>query len=119
MLKRTFLLIMLLCFVVQAQDIQSTDILPEVVISGEGETTMLLISCMSCRWNTWEEFMARNGDRYTMYAVTVPGYGGTAVPEIPSNTEATPWRDNLLKGLSDLINAYKLKDVVVVGLPGA
>ncbi|MGH1363867.1 MAG: alpha/beta hydrolase [Calditrichia bacterium] len=116
---RTTILV-IVCFVcfglsLSAQEIQSTEKLPEVVISGTGETTMLLIGCMSCRWNAWEEFMARNEDRYTMYAVTVPGYGGTSAPDLPVNTKGTPWRDHLLAGLSELLDKHELTDVVVMG----
>ena len=85
------------------------------MIKGIGEQKVLLIPCMSCRWNEWEEFMERNADKYTMYAITVPGYGGTAAPNLPMDTEATPWRDYLLMGLSELLDAYALDEVVVIG----
>ena len=98
-----------------AQQITSTDKIPEVVISGEGAINLLLIPCMSCRWNAWEEFMERNAKKYKMYAVTIPGYGGTSAPELPLNTEGTPWRDNVLEGLSELIDQYNLKEIVVAG----
>ena len=102
-------------FTLNAQDILSTEKLPEVVIKGNGDTQLLLIPCMSCRWNAWEEFMDRNADQYKMLAVTLPGYGGTPLPDLPMNTAATPWRDHVLEALSDLIDAYALKDLVVVG----
>lgn len=98
-----------------SQEILSTDKIPELVIQGSGEPTLLLIPCMSCRWNAWEEFMERNAEKYTMYAVTIPGYGGTPSPDLPLNSGETPWRDNVIAGLSELIDQYNLKDVVVVG----
>ena len=97
------------------QNILTTDKLPEVVISGNGDINMLLIPCMSCRWNAWEEFMERNADQYKMYAVTIPGYGGTKFPDLPKNTAGTPWRENALAGLSELIDQYEIKNLVVVG----
>lgn len=98
-----------------AQEILSTEKLPEVVITGNGATKLLLIPCMSCRWNAWEEFMDRNKEKYTMYAVTAPGYGGTPAPDLPVNTTRTPFRDHLLDGLSELIDQYGLKEVTVAG----
>ncbi len=59
--------------------------------------------------------MERNADRYTMVAVTLPGFGGTPRPDLPLNTDGTPWRDNALRALSELIDAQGLDDVVVVG----
>lgn len=89
--------------------------LPEVEKRGTGPIKLLLIPCLSCRWQAWEDFMARNLDRYTMYAVTLPGYGGTPVPDLPRNTEGTPWRDNALAALSQLIDREQLKDLTVIG----
>lgn len=59
--------------------------------------------------------MHRNAERYDMIAVTVPGFGGTPVPETPVDTDGTPWRDTLLGGLSGLLARLELRDVVVVG----
>ena len=101
--------------ITHSQEIISTEKLPEVVIQGNGETNLILIPCMSCRWNEWEEFMERNKEKYTMYAVTVPGYGGTASPDLPVNSEATPFRDHVLEGLSELIDQNGLQKVTVAG----
>ena len=109
------LLVLMLATFGYSQEIEQTPIIPEVVIEGTGEINLLLISCMSCRWNAWEEFMERNAEKYTMYAVTLPGYGGTALPDLPMNSGKTPWRDNVLVGLSGVIDEHQLTQVVVVG----
>jgi pimeloyl-ACP methyl ester carboxylesterase len=116
-MKYTILLIWiaLMSIHLSAQDIISTDKLPEVVIKGNGDNNLLLIPCMGCRWNEWEEFMDRNSKKYTMYAITVPGYGGTTSLSLPMNTVGTPYRDYLLSGLSELINDYNLSELTVVG----
>ncbi len=98
-----------------SQEIIITEKLPEVVVKGEGGINLLLIPCMSCRWNEWEEFMDRNTEKYKMYAVTIAGYGGTPVPNLPMNTNTTPWRDYAIEGLSELIDQYGLKDITVIG----
>lgn len=83
---------------------------------GDAGPTLLLIPCMSCRWNEWETFMEQNKDKYRMYAITVPGFGGTPVPDLPLNVDnKTPWRDNLLKALSNFIDKHELKNITVVG----
>ena len=89
--------------------------LAEVVVRGNGPVPVLLIGCMSCRWNAWEDFMALQPDRYRMIAVTIPGFGGTPAPALPENTGATPYRDNALASLGRLIDSMQLKRVVVVG----
>lgn len=89
--------------------------LPEIERSGTGPVTVLLIPCMSCRWRSWDTFLERNQSAYTMYAITVPGFGGTPLPDLPRDTEGTPWRDNLLNGLSRLIVDENLRDIVLIG----
>ncbi len=59
--------------------------------------------------------MDRNKDKYKMYAVTIPGYGGTPIPDLPVNTRETPWRNHALEGLSELIDEYALDDLTVIG----
>jgi pimeloyl-ACP methyl ester carboxylesterase len=70
---------------------------------------------MSCRWNEWEEFMERNQAKYTMYAVTIPGYGGTHLPDLPKDTDRPLWHDNAVKALAKFLDEQKLRDVTVVG----
>ncbi len=89
--------------------------LPEISHQGSGETTLLIIPCMSCRWKSWDTFMERNKERYNMYAVTIPGFGGTVVPDLPLNTDGTPWRDNALEALSRLIDREGLEDIILIG----
>lgn len=110
-----FFFFLSLALITSSQNILRTDKLPELVIQGQGKINVLLIPCMSCRWNEWEEYMQRNRERYTMYAITVPGYGGTSAPDLPKDTKSTPYRENLLAGLSELIDGYKLNDVTVIG----
>ena len=116
-MKRFQFLLACLIFLgpISAQEILSTDKIPEIVIKGSGDYNLLLIPCMSCRWNEWEEFMDRNLENYTMYAVTIPGYGGTPSPDLLKNTTGTPWRENALEGLSELMDEYELNDVIIVG----
>lgn len=116
MKKVLWLYCLLYCpYFLSSQEILETSILPEVVIRGTGEQDLLLLPCMSCRWNEWEEFMDRNKEKYRMFAVTFPGYGGTLAPNLPLNTEGAPWRNHILQGLSNLLDQYDLKEVTLIG----
>lgn len=89
--------------------------LPEVVEMGEGETTLLLLPCMSCRWRSFDGFMERNQDRYRMIAVTAPGYGGTPVPEIAMDTADPLWNANAVAAVVQMVEDRELEQVIIVG----
>lgn len=95
-----------------------------VEVSGTGPTAMVLIPGMACDWTVWREFMERNGERYTMYAVTLPGFGGSAAPpypELPEGTagldpaDPTPWMDNAVAAVARVIEERGLDKPVVMG----
>jgi prolyl oligopeptidase len=89
--------------------------LPEVVKRGRGPQQAILIPCASCRWRSFEPFIARHEETFTMYAVTLPGEGGSRHPELPLDSDSTPWRDNAVEALSNLIDRENLRDVIVIG----
>ena len=64
--------------------------LAHVETRGEGDTHLLLVPGLLCDWTVWESFMERNAERYTMHAVTLPGFGGTEPPPEPEATRARP-----------------------------
>jgi pimeloyl-ACP methyl ester carboxylesterase len=49
---------------------------------GDGPIPMILIPGVASEWNVWDGFMTRNAQRYTMHAITLPGFGGSAPPEL-------------------------------------
>src|SRR5262245_26948744 len=61
--------------------------------------------------------MERNAGRYTMYAVTAPGFGGTPTPPRPESYApmATPWLDNAEQAIIKFIEKNKLDKPLVVG----
>lgn len=89
--------------------------LGEAVRHGSGPDTLLLVPCASCRWRSFDEFMERNAERYTMVAVTLPGYGGTVPPDLPMWSDSTVWRDHAVEALSELLDAEGVAGAVVVG----
>src|SRR5262249_3432161 len=62
---------------------------------GRGPIPMILLADVGEDWTLYKSFMERNAGRYTMYAVTLPGSGGTPPPPKPEfyAPGATPWWD--------------------------
>lgn len=85
---------------------------------GEGGQPMILIPGAGFGAEVFNEFMDRHSSEYRMYAVTIPGFGGTLAPPTPppgtSFGEQT-WTTGALAGLERLIADEGLKDVIVVG----
>lgn len=84
---------------------------------GSGDVHLLLIPGAGFGWSAWEEFMERNADRYTMWAVTPPGYDDTAPPPMPGDLDMTNrvWTDGLMAGLADALAREGMQRPVVVG----
>lgn len=94
--------------------------LAHVEMRGEGPIPMVLIPGLGCDWRVFDDFMARNADRYTMYAVTLPGFGGSAPPPVPDSPEAGAyaqgaWLRNAEAAVAHLIAERGLEKPVVVG----
>ncbi len=88
---------------------------------GRGAVPLILLADLRTDWTIFQSFMERNAERYTMYAVTLPGYGGTPAPPKPATFDltATPWWDGAKQGVLSLIEKNKLNKPVVVGLSGS
>lgn len=89
-----------------------------VEIVGTGPQAMILIPGMGFGNDALDDLMAPYKDRFTMYAVTLPGMAGTPAPPSPaagvSYGEQT-WTDGALRGIEKLMLTSNLKDVIVVG----
>jgi pimeloyl-ACP methyl ester carboxylesterase len=85
---------------------------------GRGPIPMILIADLRTDWSLYRGFMERNAERYTMYAVTLPGYGGTPAPPRAETLDlkATPWWDGAEKGIIKLIEKNRLERPVIVGM---
>jgi pimeloyl-ACP methyl ester carboxylesterase len=92
--------------------------LGQVEKRGRGPIPMILIADVRTDWTIYQSFIDRNADRYTMYAVTLAGYGGTPAPPKSGVVDlaATPWWDGAEKGVLDLIEKNKLDRPAVIGL---
>jgi pimeloyl-ACP methyl ester carboxylesterase len=85
---------------------------------GRGPIPLILIADIRTDWSLYRNFMDRNAERYTMYAVTLPGYGGAPAPPRPETLDlkSTPWWDGAEKGVVNLIEKNRLNKPVVIGM---
>lgn len=85
---------------------------------GTGPKSMLLIPGLGFGGEAFEPLMEALGDSYTMWAVTLAGFGGTPAPPTPpegTSYAAQTWTEGALEGIDDLIQREDLRDIVVVG----
>src|SRR5262245_47521140 len=54
--------------------------LGHVEVRGTGPVPVVLIPNLVMDWTIFESFMQRNSEKFTMYAVTLPGFAGSAPP---------------------------------------
>ena len=89
-----------------------------VVEQGRGPIDMVLVSGFGLGASVFEGFMNRNAARYRMFAVTLPGFDGTAAPPMPkegtSYGEQT-WTRAAVEAVVKLIRDRKLDRPVLVG----
>jgi pimeloyl-ACP methyl ester carboxylesterase len=84
---------------------------------GHGPKKMILIPGLGFGWHVYEDFMKTNLDGYTMYAVTLPGFGDTPAPPMPAADASygeNSWTRGALTGLLNLIESEKLEQPVIV-----
>jgi len=84
---------------------------------GRGPRAVLLIPGLGFGDDIWSEFIERHRDEFTMYAVTLPGFGGTAPLAMPTEGPlyaTTPWTRSAIAGIERLIEKEHLQRVTVV-----
>ncbi len=89
-----------------------------VVERGKGPVPMVMVSGFGVGASAFEGFMGRNAERYRMFAVTLPGFEGTAAPPMPppgTSYGDQTWTRAAAEAVADLIRARKLDRPVLVG----
>jgi len=101
--------------------------LAHVEVRGDGPVSVVLIPGVPVDWRYWEGFMQRNADRYTMYAVSLPGVAGAQAPPPPPEWNPTsreerkdppldtPWFDNAVQAIADMMIERGVERAAVVG----
>ncbi len=85
---------------------------------GAGRKTMLLIPGIGFGDGVWTEFMERHKTEYTMFAITLPGFGGSkplAMPSDESKFSDTPWIRSALQAIDSLLDKENIEKVIIVG----
>ena len=89
--------------------------LAHIEVRGSGPIDLVLIPGLACDWTVWDSFMERNGDRYTMHAVTLPGFGGSEPPPMPESNAGTPWMDNAVEAIAEYMADHGLVGANIAG----
>ncbi|MCI0490812.1 MAG: alpha/beta hydrolase [Blastocatellia bacterium] len=95
--------------------VQNNPATPGVETRGSGPQQLVLIGCGGCDWRSWETFMERNKNLYTMHAVTLPGLGGILPYIIPEDAKGTPLLDRYAADVASYIRRRGLKNVAIIG----
>ena len=84
---------------------------------GTGKTPMILIPDLGADWTVYDSFMHRNNSQFTFYAITLPGFGGTAPPPSRNKLDfgAMKWWNNAEAAILDLINKQKIDHPFILG----
>ncbi|MEW5797842.1 MAG: alpha/beta hydrolase [Bacteroidota bacterium] len=92
--------------------------IPQFVKTGTGKKVLILIPGWGFDGSVFNDFVDANKNNYTMYVVTIPGYGKTFAPPMPpagtSYAELT-WSKSFLSGLAKLIEKEKLHKPIIAG----
>lgn len=84
---------------------------------GAGPVPIIILPGAPFGWETWKPFMERSKDRYTMYAVTIPGYDGTPSPANPEadSYEDYVWSQAVIDAVIKLAKDEKMVRPVILG----
>jgi len=91
--------------------------LGHVEVVGDGPTPLVLVPFLGCEWVVWKPFMERHTEEFTMYAVSLPGYSGSAPPPQPEDGEymSVPWVRNAAAAIVHMVRERELDRPVLVG----
>lgn len=95
--------------------------LQEVKKYGYGKQNLILIPGLGFDASVFKDFMEANKANYTMYAITIPGYGKTKAPPMPvegTSYGEQSWNKGVIQGLIKFIEKEKIQKPVIVGQIG-
>lgn len=91
---------------------------PEYIKAGRGKKVLIIIPGLGFDASVFSDFIRENKRKYTMYVVTLPGFGKTPAPPMPrkgtSYGEQT-WCKGAAQGITRLIQREKLRKPIIVG----
>jgi len=86
--------------------------------AGSGPQAVIFIPGLGFGGDIFDELMDRWSEKYTMYAVTLAGFGGTPAPPSPPETTSfgeQTWTNGAMRGLEKLIATEQIKNPILVG----
>lgn len=92
--------------------------IPKYTKAGKGKQTLILIPGLGFDASVFSDFMEANKNNYTMYAITIPGYGNTQAPAMPDSATSygkQTWNTGVIEGIIKLIEKEKLQKPVIIG----
>lgn len=101
----------------EPQGNQQVTPLAHVELRGTGPIPMILIPPYGCDWRVYEGFMKRNASRYSMFSVTLPGFGDSEPPPVLSGATYAdlPWMMNADRAILRLVKERSLSRPVILG----
>lgn len=92
--------------------------IPSYTKSGKGKKVLIVMAGYGFDETIFDDFVKDNRKKYTIYTVTIPGFGKTmAAPTPPDGTSFSKatWSKGMLEGLRKLIVKEKLDRPIIVG----
>lgn len=91
--------------------------LGKVAKIGTGPKNTLLIPGLGFGAEIWDDFAERNKNRFSMYAVTLPGFGDTpplAMPPEGTKYAQTTWTRSAISAIEKLFEKERLERVTII-----
>ncbi|HMJ68176.1 MAG TPA: hypothetical protein VK508_04750 [Cyclobacteriaceae bacterium] len=92
--------------------------IPHFAKAGKGKQTMIIIPGWGFDEAVFDDFTRLNRKRYTMFTITIPGFGKTGAPPLPpigTSYGDQYWNKGVIGGLLKLIEGEGLQKPVIVG----
>ena len=92
--------------------------IPEYVKAGKGRQAMILIPGLGFDASVFSDFIEANKNDYTMFAITIPGYGKTKAPPLPAEGTSygeQSWNKGVIKGILALMKKEKIQRATIAG----
>lgn len=92
--------------------------IPHYTKAGKGKSTMIVIPGWGFDETVFSDFVKSNKKNYTMYVITIPGFGNTSAAPLPKPGTSYGdqyWTKGILEGLRKLIEKEKLDRPIMVG----
>jgi pimeloyl-ACP methyl ester carboxylesterase len=107
--NKTFIALILFLFIILCINVFAESNYPFAIKkSGHGEKSIIFIPGFACSGDVWNDTKSKFEDRFTCYALTMPGFAGRAAEESPSFSK---WTESIARFISE----NKIEKPVIIG----